>query len=81
MSVDYSGPAFPSSITEGPAGDVSHTHTNLRGISMRDHFAGKALPSLVSAAISGDVDDFTPDHVAEECYIYADAMIKARGNG
>ncbi len=41
-------------------------------ISLRDFFAGKALMGL--SARSFDVDE-----IAERCYEFADAMIKARG--
>lgn len=43
-----------------------------RGMTLRDYFAAKALPSLVS------LTSLTDDDVAKQAYEIADAMIKAR---
>ncbi len=47
----------------------------LRGISVRDYFAAKAMQGMVSAEFAGNV---TTDYWAEEAYKVADAMLKAR---
>ncbi len=47
----------------------------LRGISVRDYFAAKAMQGMVSAEFAGNV---TTDYWAKEAYKVADAMLKAR---
>lgn len=55
-----------------------------RGMSLRDYFAGQALMGLLSGN-----DDYTNvpvgegvhNHVAKNCYAFADAMLKAREEG
>ena len=47
----------------------------LRGISVRDYFAAKAMQGMVAAEFAGNV---TTDYWAEEAYKVADAMLKAR---
>ena len=44
----------------------------LRGISVRDYFAAKAMQNYIG-------DDCTPDAIAKAAYEMADAMLKARG--
>ena len=43
------------------------------GMSLREWFAGKALPGLI--AIDPDA---SPEGIARDAYLYADAMIAAR---
>ena len=59
------GPAFPVC-------DAARIH-DLKGMTLRDYFAAKAMQGLISA------DQMTPhDYVANDAYGYADAMLKAR---
>jgi len=47
-------------------------YTNIRGMSLRDYFAAKALANPYT------YHDGNPDKVAEWAYSVADAMLKAR---
>lgn len=66
------GPAFHSITCR--AGDNYNAPTLIyhRGMSLRDWFAGQALP-VVDSRSHG-----TPLDIATECYQLADAMIEAR---
>ena len=46
------------------------------GMTLRDYFAGQAL-----AGITGDpsVEDMDQNEIARAAYLYADAMLEARG--
>lgn len=77
MSVnDDGGPAFPW----GEHG------THLGGISMRDYFAAKAMQAIVTNDAMIQRLDMFPAHegvkasdaIAQEAYVMADAMLKAR---
>ena len=61
--------AFPIAI---PAGCEGYED----GMTLRDWFAGQAL-----AGITGDpsVEDMDQNEIAKAAYIYADAMLEARG--
>ena len=81
------GPAFPqdyehtkAAILTHQAGEISaeqllHCARQLRGMTLRDYFAAKAMQGMVSAEFAGNV---TTDYWAEEAYKVADAMLKAR---
>lgn len=62
-TIDDAGPDFPS---HGSMGEVAQ-----QGMTLRDYFAGNALPYVIHAA--GDDDDW-----ARAAYRLADAFIKAR---
>lgn len=68
MNTNTGGPAFPAH--------------GLPGMDLRDYFAAKALPTVSSYWMKTD-DPFQDNDVAEiiarDCYIVADAMLKARG--
>ena len=59
------GPAFP---TDNYNGGVSST-----GMTLRDYFAAAAFPEVDRRSHG------TPEQIASECYMLADAMLKARG--
>jgi hypothetical protein len=61
--------AFPIAI---PAGCEGYED----GMTLRDYFAGQAL-----AGITGDpsVEDMDQNEIARAAYLYADAMLEARG--
>jgi len=63
----------------GHAAENGHCH----GMSLRDWFAGQALPmiqrgQLLIAQNGGDVSQDTPATAAQIAYEMADAMLKAR---
>lgn len=77
------GPAFPS---HGSMGEVTH-----EGMTLRDYFAAKALVGLMSTERANEYVDedgvFSGEDgtlfvhtkfLAEEAYMMADAMLKAR---
>lgn len=74
-TIDTGGPAFPQ-----PATSDGHATNTAEGMSLRDHFAGQALPALVQIhkdycrkgiAVSAR-------ETASEAYEYADAMLAER---
>jgi len=69
------GPAFPS-----PMQDDRDCHarneSGYGGLSIRDWFAGRALPALINHNITAS--DLNASNAARHCYAYADAMLKAR---
>ena len=75
MSVDDGDrPAFPSAYGTTNGND---------GLTMRDYFAGQALTAAYSSWMAECRDANTSAaHMAQECYLIADAMIQARsGHG
>ena len=58
------GPAFPATETE--------PHTLQPGMTLRDWFAGQAIPTICSNPSTAFEDD------AEAAYLLADEMLKAR---
>ena len=74
------GPASPLQDWD-PCIHAPRSHT---GLSIRDWFAGMALPSVVAAMENNKHRDglpveLVPDVVAETAYLFADAMLIARG--
>ena len=64
------GPAFPQFNSEG-----------LRGMSLRDWFAGQALSAMLSMTetyVAVTSNKVTPDEIVGGCYQWADAMLAAR---
>lgn len=59
--------AFP---TEHPIAGTMDLKSD--GMDLRDYFAAKALQLYLERA------DFDVNAIAESCYVYADAMMKAR---
>lgn len=72
---DTGGPAFPRTVQQWN----SHLES-FDGMTLRDWFAGQALPQAYSGCIgsSPDEGDRWVDMVAREAYDMADAMIEAR---
>lgn len=66
-------PAFPPAIAIAASGDVYHGYD---GMSLRDYFAGQALPALLTL-VSDNMENF-PQFVAERTYQLADAMLAER---
>lgn len=74
MSKETGGPAFPVPDSECQIQDT--------GMTLRDHFAGEALPALIHGYSrnqgSGPYLDASPDEIAYWAYRYADAMLCER---
>lgn len=66
MNKETGGPAFP---------DPQENWRGEKGMTLRDHFAGLAMQAIVSN--SAEVNPAF-DAVAEDAYMQADAMLKAR---
>jgi len=65
--INDGGPAFPVTY---PNGNMDY------GMTLRDYFAGQALAGMMAHDQTSSWQDY---EVAGDCYVYADAMIKARG--
>ena len=52
------------------------------GMTLRDYFAAKALPSaIIDWSSTGGIEDpEIVEVIARDCYLMADAMLKAREN-
>ena len=74
--INTGGPAFPTSHSPNYANEI------VGGMTMRDYFAAKALPSILAPNPStgqyAQIDDFPACAVV--AYAMTDAMIKARNN-
>ncbi|GGD11867.1 hypothetical protein [Aureimonas glaciei] len=81
MSINDGGPAFPEAVAVGPSGDV---YPGMGGMSLRDWFAGQALPAVAERALihGKEVGDKTISEmlsgIAGASYDIADAMLAAR---
>lgn len=65
--MDDGGPAFP-------CGDGRYKL--YKGMSLRDYFAAKAMQGLMAGYYSASWPD--PKILANECYLYADALLERR---
>jgi hypothetical protein len=61
-------PAFPTTINR----------EIVRGMTLRDYLAAKALPVIYTESINVDESYATFDEIAEDAYRLADAMLKAK---
>lgn len=68
---DDGGFAFPS---HGSMGEVV-----CEGMLLRDWFAGMALQGLLASGVSKDVPRALRRDIADRAYLYADAMLFAKG--
>lgn len=76
--IETGGPAFP---TKREALDPRATGWHMdEGMTLRDWFAGKALPTHMAIAADG-VLGTTAEEIAARVYEMADAMIAARKGG
>ncbi len=71
----HGGPAFPCEMLGVDRLGVTHRMPG-QGMTLRDYFAAKAMQGLMSCSKWND--HVRPDSIAEEAYIMADAMLKAR---
>jgi hypothetical protein len=73
MSIETGGPAFPA-MNERQTGNNDYRY---EGMTLRDYFAAAALTGILANPDGGG-----PYHrEAEYAYLYADAMLRARGEG
>lgn len=75
--IDDGGPAFPRPMVgSDQAGMVD---CGAEGMSLRDYFAGLALAAAYQSWMTDCRDaNASAAHMAQECYLLADAMLKAR---
>ena len=68
--------------TGGPAFPRDHRHDGHNGMTLRDYFAAKAMPSLIGQWTENvrhlKQGQSLADFVASQAYAYSDAMLKAR---
>lgn len=72
------GPAFPIPLQNGQSWQGM---APCDGMTLRDYFAAEALPTVISDWLqTGDIfpDVEIAEVIARDCYIVADAMLKAR---
>ena len=81
MSAGNGGPAFPNTLRID-----DEAFASLRGMTLRDYFAAKAMQAYVQAGFSlmcqkfeNNTDEINPTY-ASASYELADAMLKARTN-
>lgn len=65
------GPAFPNAA-------FGSSRNEQQGMTLRDYFAAKAMQGLIERRGGAELGSREKDEVAEEAYILADAMLKAR---
>ena len=70
MTTNTGGPAFPTTKPLEHWGDPN------QGMTLRDYFAAKALPTAIREVEEAETYDLA--EVAAIAYQYADAMLKAR---
>lgn len=77
------GPAFPVAdpfAVKCPPTDAEALRLQ-QGMTLRDYFAAKAMPTVIIDWLqTGDIfqDPEIAEVIARDCYIVADAMLKAR---
>lgn len=80
------GPAFPVECSHDDTGKIVGIHTGHRsgfaiGLTVRDYMAAQALVGFqvfVKGAWCGVMPSDMAEHIAENCYQIADAMLAAR---
>lgn len=74
-------PAFPSHYGDPELTDPRN-RVSCGGMTLRDYFAGQVLPTVV-ADLGQDRNDHPPEDLPRLCakaaYMFADAMLAARG--
>lgn len=77
--IDDGGPAFPRSGSNWDEGTTTRKYgPAVRGMSLRDWFAGQALACVAHLYIGGTAPK---DLVAGDCYRLADEMLAERKRG
>ena len=70
MSIKDGGPAFPNTVLI-----TNESFSELRGMTLRDYFAGKAMQALIEKYDESAVE------ISVAAYEFADQMLKAREEG
>lgn len=78
------GPAFPGQWYDfQPYTGDQVVREQWEGMTLRDYFAAKAMPALIQLFTTGDLTakdgrPATEEHIAEQAYCFADAMLAQR---
>ena len=64
------GPAYPQGVDS-----IMSTQT---GMTLRDWFAGQALPAMIAASQDWPQQHYSREAVVNECYAHAEAMLRRR---
>lgn len=78
MYVNKGGNAFPS---PGVVFSNDSQQGAYEGMSLRDYFAAKALPGILTSVMSDECHNWLPVDFANESYKIADAMLAKRNQG
>ena len=62
---------------KAPTGEHKHVPA-MKDMSLRDWFAGQALAGILAVDYKTEKGEYDLEYVAEDCYLYADAMMKER---
>lgn len=74
--INYGGPAYPAPETSKELYGIASAYP---GMTLRDHFAGLAMPLGWKVFDEGySPDECSPDNIAKFAYEVADAMLRAR---
>jgi hypothetical protein len=80
------GPAFPKAHDPYPNCQNTVMPSTRNGMTLRDYFAGQALPAIVADAMRHNAEMIKHDgrlveweDMADKAYVAADVMLKARG--
>ena len=71
-TINTGGPAFPNDWRDNEIGST--------GMTLRDYFAAKAMQALIERRGDGALGVYEQTEVAEDSYIMADGMLKARND-
>lgn len=74
-AIDNGGPAFPTDRWGMESGEAVTYQDD--GMTLRDWFAGQALPAVIAAAVE-QAGWYTDESVASNAYALANAMLKER---
>lgn len=82
-AINDGGPAFPVSGFEGKPDSamknwILEPQNPSEGMTLRDWFAGQALPGLVASVITLNDEPDRDKRLAYLCYLVADAMLAER---
>jgi len=80
---DKDEPAFPCPMTPYGEGYGGFTEVRFTGLTIRDYFAAQALQGMLAYSNPSNTDgdwytNASAGAVAQNAYVYADAMMKAR---
>lgn len=85
-NIDDGGPAFPFGQVSEITGQLINGYF-APGMTLRDYFAAKAMSAVITnrleearTSCNTYTNSTLSEIIAEDCYIVADAMLKARGN-